>query len=67
MAWRPAPATELLSVLRPDLHVTIADVLERLIPQQGVSLLSNVDDIETHVRGIEDNFCIRILEAIDIL
>jgi hypothetical protein len=57
-------------LLLPDLNVSLVDFLaienERMIPQQGISMQSNVDDIETYIRDIQDNFGMTVLEAIDL-
>jgi hypothetical protein len=54
----------------PRLGISLVDFLaienERMIPQQGVSLQSNVDDIETYIRPIENEFNVTILEAFDL-
>jgi hypothetical protein len=57
-------------LLLPDLNVSLVDFLaienERTIPQQGVSLQSNVDDIEGHILKLEQQFNTTVLEAFDL-
>ena len=38
----------------------------RVIPQQAISTMSNVDDIETHIRLVEEIRATPYLEAIDL-
>jgi hypothetical protein len=57
-----------LAAVRP--HVTIINALAfgnvRAIPQQSISLLSNVDDIETHIAVAEGEQPGRYLEIFDL-
>lgn len=50
---------QILFLVAPRLHVSIGEFLaienERMIPQQGASTITNVDDIETYIRSIEAN------------
>jgi FRG domain-containing protein len=52
------------------LHMTILEPLStnnpRLVPQQSVSTVTNMDDIETYIRGVEDRHRKSYLSAIDI-
>jgi hypothetical protein len=63
---------QVLRVTSPLLHLSFVDVLsienERLIPQQAVALISNVDDIEGYLQGREQNQKIAepFLSALDI-
>ena len=63
---------QIYELVSPLLHLSFIDVLaienERLIPQQAVALISNVDDIERYLEGREKNSGIREphLRAIDI-
>jgi hypothetical protein len=65
-------AEQLLRVTSPKLHLSFVDVLamenERLIPQQAVALISNVDDVEFYVQSRERNLGITPshLRAMDI-
>jgi hypothetical protein len=51
-------------------HVSVLDALAfdnpRVIPQQAISTMSNVDDIEAHIRLVEGNMGRVYLEAIDL-
>jgi hypothetical protein len=57
-------------LLLADTNVSLVDFLaienERMIPQQGVSMQSNVDDIETYIQKLEQDFGVTVLEAIDL-
>jgi hypothetical protein len=48
---------QLLFLICPTLHVSICEFIaienERMIPQQAVSMLTNVDDIESYIRSKE--------------
>lgn len=63
---------QVLRVTSPLLHVSFVDVLaienERLIPQQAVALISNVDDVEEYLHAREINIGIKepYLCALDI-
>jgi hypothetical protein len=65
-------AQQVLRVTSPVLHLSFVDVLaienERLVPQQAVALISNVDDIEGYLQGREQNQKIAepYLRALDI-
>jgi hypothetical protein len=56
--WR-RDLRQILFLVAPRLHVSIGEFLaienERMIPQQAASTITNVDDIETYIRGIEAN------------
>jgi hypothetical protein len=66
--WNRLPAFAMLFPILP--HVSVLDALaydnSRVIPQQAISIISNVDDIETHVKTVETNSGISYLEVIDI-
>jgi hypothetical protein len=51
-------------------HVSLLDALAlgnpRAIPQQGLSMITNVDDIETHIASVEQSRKLTFLEAIDL-
>lgn len=57
-------------LLLPFLNIALVDVLaienERMIPQQAVSMQSNVDDVERHIRSIETTHQTTVLSAIDL-
>ena len=57
-------------MLFPGLHVSVIEFVavenERLIPQQGVSTITNIDDIETYVRTKERESERTFLTAIDL-
>jgi len=56
--WR-TDLIQILFLVAPKLHVSIGEFLaienERMIPQQAASTITNIDDIETYIRGIETN------------
>lgn len=66
--WTSA-VQQVLSIAPPMLNVSVVDVLaienERLIPQQAVAFVSNVDDIEGHIRRYERS-AVPLLHALDI-
>jgi hypothetical protein len=51
-------------------HVSLLDALAlgnpRAIPQQGLSTITNVDDIDTHIASVEQSRKLTFLEAIDL-
>lgn len=55
----------------PKLHITIAEFSaienERLIPQQAVTMVTNIDDIETYIRLREAESHKTFLRAVDLL
>ena len=60
-----------LPMLRPyGLHFSVLDFSsienERLVPQQAVSTVTNVDDIETYMRGYETDATRPLLRVIDL-
>jgi hypothetical protein len=59
-----------LPLLLSALNVSLVDFLaienERMIPQQGVSMQSNVDDIESYIRQLEETHNQSVLDAIDL-
>lgn len=68
LTWQ-ARYRQIMAVVHPSLHVSLTDFLaienERMIPQQAVSMLSNVDDIESYIKGMEREGE-TLLEAIDL-
>jgi FRG domain len=66
--WR-SDQQQILLLLFPGLHVSIGEFIsienERMIPQQSVSTLSNIDDIESYVKSKESESK-RYLSAIDL-
>ena len=54
----------------PKLHITVAEFMaienERLIPQQAVTTVTNIDDIESYVRQRENQSGLKFLRAIDL-
>jgi len=68
-AWRN-DFLQVLNVLNAHLHVSVCEFLaienERMIPQQAVSTLTNIDDIETFVQLREHQNDKRYLQAIDL-
>ncbi|SEP45363.1 FRG domain-containing protein [Rhodospirillales bacterium URHD0017] len=59
-----------IPLLLPDRNVSLVEFLaienQRMIPQQGVSMQSNVDDIEGYMKALETHFRVSVLEAIDL-
>jgi hypothetical protein len=66
--WNKIPHTGTLCHVRP--HVSILDALAfgnvRALPQQSISTISNVDDIESHIQEVEANFRKTYLEVFDL-
>ena len=66
--WNKLP--QLNRVFPAPLHVSVLDAPAfdnpRVIPQQAISTMSNVDDIEAHIRVNEGRQGITYLEAIDL-
>jgi hypothetical protein len=66
--WNKLP--QLNKVFPAPLHVSVLDALAfdnpRVIPQQAISTMSNVDDIEAHIRVNEGKRGTTYLEAIDL-
>jgi hypothetical protein len=66
--WSRLPQLVKLSPLPP--HISILDALAienpRSLPQQALSTITNVDDIETYILQQEANRAMTFLEAIDI-
>jgi hypothetical protein len=66
--WNKLPRFDKLFLVKP--HVSVLDALAfdntRVIPQQAISTISNIDDIESHIRAIEANNGMTFLEAIDL-
>lgn len=54
----------------PKLHITIAEFMaienERLIPQQAVTMVTNIDDIETYIKQKEAECGLQFLAAVDL-
>lgn len=61
-AWSSKP--QILNLLFSNLHISIGDFIavenERMIPQQAVSLISNVDDVEAYINTCQtdNNKCL---------
>lgn len=68
MGMNPLPQSH--PWLLPGLQVALVDALaienERMIPQQGISMQSNVDDIESYVQDLEAQEGKKVLQAFDI-
>ena len=66
--WNKIPQVDKVFPAQP--HVSVLDALAfdnpRVIPQQAISTISNVDDIETHIRLVEGIRATIYLEAIDL-
>ena len=58
---RFGPNSEQVSVLKPE-----ATMNQRLRPQQGLSIFTNIDDIETHIEKIENIHGETFLDCIDL-
>jgi len=58
------------NMLFPGLHVSVIEFValenERLIPQQGVSTVTNVDDVETYIQSCERDRKAAYLTAYDL-
>jgi len=67
--WRNSFA-QFPQMLFPGLHVSVIEFVavenERLIPQQGVSTITNIDDIETYVKARESESKKIYLTAFDL-
>ena len=67
--WRSA-FNQLQVLDRPFQHFSIAEFIaienERMVPQQSVSTITNVDDIETYIRERESQNSQTFLSAIDL-
>lgn len=59
-----------MKLIFPKLHITIAEFTaienERLIPQQAVTMVTNIDDIETYIRKREKDSGETFLRAVDL-
>jgi hypothetical protein len=57
--WR-TEISQILNIDRPFRHFSIAEFIaienERMIPQQSISAVTNVDDVETYIRECELKF-----------
>lgn len=66
--WQRVPQLLKLSPLPP--HVSILNALAienlRMLPQQGISTITNVDDMETYIQDIESKQEKTYLQAIDL-
>ena len=66
--WNKVPHFD--NVFPVPLHVSVLDALAyeniRATPQQSISTMANVDDIETHIQGVEALRATKYLEAIDL-
>src|SRR5258706_9666672 len=67
--WREG-WNQILLVVAPDLHLSIGEFLaienERMIPQQGASTVTNIDDIESYITSKEFISKEKYLSAIDL-
>jgi hypothetical protein len=68
-SWR-TDVNQLAVLDRPCPHLSITEFIaidnERMVPQQSVSAVTNVDDIETYIRDMEKSNSRSYLSAIDI-
>jgi hypothetical protein len=66
--WGRIPQTLKLAPVPPHFSLLEALAIEnaRLIPQQGLSTITNVDDVETYIQGAEHAHSAKFLEAIDL-
>jgi hypothetical protein len=59
-----------LLVIVPNFHISIAEFTaienERMIPQQGVSMVTNVDDLESYISDRENKLAKKYLWAFDL-
>ncbi len=59
-----------MQLICPKLHITIAEFIaienERLIPQQAVTMVTNIDDVETYIRRKEEESGEKFLSAVDL-
>jgi hypothetical protein len=66
--WGTVPQLLKLAPLPP--HISLLEALaienKRLIPQQGLSTITNVDDIETYIQQVEQSHGFQYLEVIDL-
>jgi hypothetical protein len=66
--WNKVPHFD--KVFPVPLHVSVLDALAygniRATPQQSISTMTNVDDIETHIQTVEHLRATKYLEAIDL-
>jgi hypothetical protein len=67
-AWNELPKADKLFPWRPNLTVLnpLAFGNPRAIPQQSISIVSNVDDIETHIENVERDRSRKYLEVFDL-
>ena len=67
--WRKDWATS-ANLMAPPQNFSVLEFIatenERMIPQQAASTLTNIDDIESHIRGIETILKKQYLEVIDL-
>jgi len=67
--WRK-DQMQILMVVSPRLHVTIGEFIAienvRMIPQQAASTVTNVDDMETYIKTVEQQNGKTYLSAIDL-
>lgn len=66
--WNKVPQINKLLRVRP--HISVLDALAinntRAIPQQAISTISNVDDMESHIQKVESLRWRKYLEIIDL-
>ena len=67
-AWNNLPRADKLFAFQPNLTMltTLAFGNTRQIPQQAMSMHSNVDDIEAHIADVENKSSIKYIEAFDL-
>jgi hypothetical protein len=57
-------------LIHPQLHLTVREFMplenNRMLPQQAVSTVASVDDIETHIQKMESIYSKKFLRAIDL-
>ena len=57
-------------LVHPQLHLTVREFMPlentRMLPQQAVSTVASVDDIEAHIQKIEGLYNKKFLQAIDL-
>jgi hypothetical protein len=61
---------QFLTLVSPRLHITFSEFLaienERLIPQQSVTMITNVDDVESYIKLQEEQRHESFLQAVDL-
>jgi FRG domain len=68
-AWK-STSESFMQLICAKLHITIAEFIaienERLIPQQAVTMVTNIDDLETYIRHREAKSGLTFLTAVDL-